>query len=30
MEVYGHELESTGEVVEWVMGTLLTPVPHSG
>jgi trans-aconitate 2-methyltransferase len=25
MEVYGHELESTGEVVEWVMGTLLTP-----
>ena len=21
MEVYGHELESTGEVVEWVMGT---------
>ena len=26
MEVYGHELESTGEVVEWVMGTLLTPI----
>ena len=25
MEVYGHELASTGEVVEWVMGTLLTP-----
>jgi trans-aconitate 2-methyltransferase len=25
MEVYGHELESTSEVVEWVMGTLLTP-----
>ncbi|HEY1826517.1 MAG TPA: methyltransferase domain-containing protein [Acidimicrobiales bacterium] len=25
MEVYGHELESTDEVVEWVMGTLLTP-----
>jgi trans-aconitate 2-methyltransferase len=25
MEVYGHELESTAEVVEWVMGTLLTP-----
>jgi trans-aconitate 2-methyltransferase len=25
MEVYGHELESTNEVVEWVMGTLLTP-----
>jgi trans-aconitate 2-methyltransferase len=25
MEVYGHELESTTEVVEWVMGTLLTP-----
>jgi trans-aconitate 2-methyltransferase len=25
MEVYGHELGSTGEVVEWVMGTLLTP-----
>ncbi len=25
MEVYGHELESTGDVVEWVMGTLLTP-----
>ncbi|HUC05225.1 MAG TPA: methyltransferase domain-containing protein [Acidimicrobiales bacterium] len=25
MEVYGHELPSTGEVVEWVMGTLLTP-----
>jgi trans-aconitate 2-methyltransferase len=25
MEVYGHELESTVEVVEWVMGTLLTP-----
>ena len=25
MEVYGHELESTGEVVGWVMGTLLTP-----
>jgi trans-aconitate 2-methyltransferase len=25
MEVYGHELESIGEVVEWVMGTLLTP-----
>jgi trans-aconitate 2-methyltransferase len=24
MEVYGHELESTAEVVEWVMGTLLT------
>ena len=29
MEVYGHELESTSEVVEWVMGTLLTPVPHA-
>ena len=25
MEVYGHELASTGDVVEWVMGTLLTP-----
>jgi trans-aconitate 2-methyltransferase len=25
MEVYGHELSSTAEVVEWVMGTLLTP-----
>jgi trans-aconitate 2-methyltransferase len=25
MEVYGHELESTSEVVEWVMGSLLTP-----
>jgi trans-aconitate 2-methyltransferase len=25
MEVYGHELSSTGDVVEWVMGTLLTP-----
>jgi trans-aconitate 2-methyltransferase len=25
MEVYGHELTSTGDVVEWVMGTLLTP-----
>jgi trans-aconitate 2-methyltransferase len=25
MEVYGHELESTLDVVEWVMGTLLTP-----
>jgi trans-aconitate 2-methyltransferase len=25
MEVYGHELDSTDEVVEWVMGTLLTP-----
>lgn len=25
MEVYGHELDSTGEVVEWVQGTLLTP-----
>jgi len=25
MEVYGHELASTGEVVEWVRGTLLTP-----
>jgi trans-aconitate 2-methyltransferase len=25
MEVYGHELETTSEVVEWVMGTLLTP-----
>ena len=25
MEVYGHELASTDEVVEWVMGTLLTP-----
>jgi trans-aconitate 2-methyltransferase len=25
MEVYGHELDSTVEVVEWVMGTLLTP-----
>ena len=29
MEVYGHELESTGEVVEWVMGTLLTPYRKS-
>jgi trans-aconitate 2-methyltransferase len=25
LEVYGHELASTGEVVEWVAGTLLTP-----
>lgn len=25
MQVYGHELSSTGDVVEWVMGTLLTP-----
>jgi trans-aconitate 2-methyltransferase len=25
MEVYGHVLDSTDEVVEWVMGTLLTP-----
>jgi trans-aconitate 2-methyltransferase len=25
MEVYGHELASTDEVAEWVMGTLLTP-----
>jgi trans-aconitate 2-methyltransferase len=25
MEVYGHELSSTADVVEWVMGTLLTP-----
>ena len=25
MEVYGHELSSTTDVVEWVMGTLLTP-----
>ena len=25
MEVYGHELSSTSDVVEWVMGTLLTP-----
>jgi trans-aconitate 2-methyltransferase len=25
MEVYGHELASTDEVVQWVMGTLLTP-----
>jgi trans-aconitate 2-methyltransferase len=25
MEVYGHELSSTVDVVEWVMGTLLTP-----
>ena len=25
MEVYGHELTSTSDVVEWVMGTLLTP-----
>jgi trans-aconitate 2-methyltransferase len=25
LEVYGHELASTGEVVEWVKGTLLTP-----
>jgi trans-aconitate 2-methyltransferase len=25
MQVYGHELASTLEVVEWVMGTLLTP-----
>jgi trans-aconitate 2-methyltransferase len=25
MEVYGHELTSTVDVVEWVMGTLLTP-----
>jgi trans-aconitate 2-methyltransferase len=24
MEVYGHELSSTDDVVEWVMGTLLT------
>ena len=25
LEVYGHELASTDEVVEWVIGTLLTP-----
>jgi trans-aconitate 2-methyltransferase len=25
MEVYGHELSSTSDVVEWVKGTLLTP-----
>jgi trans-aconitate 2-methyltransferase len=25
MQVYGHELASTTDVVEWVMGTLLTP-----
>jgi trans-aconitate 2-methyltransferase len=25
LEVYGHELATTGEVVEWVKGTLLTP-----
>ncbi len=25
MEVYGHELGSTSDVVEWVMGSLLTP-----
>jgi trans-aconitate 2-methyltransferase len=25
MQVYGHELTSTVDVVEWVMGTLLTP-----
>jgi trans-aconitate 2-methyltransferase len=25
MQVYGHELDSTADVVEWVMGTLLTP-----
>ncbi len=25
MEVYGHVLDSTAEVVEWVRGTLLTP-----
>jgi len=25
MEVYGHELSSTSDVIEWVMGTLLTP-----
>lgn len=25
MEVYGHELSSTEDVVEWVMGSLLTP-----
>jgi trans-aconitate 2-methyltransferase len=25
MEVYGHELASTEDVVQWVMGTLLTP-----
>ncbi len=25
LEVYGHELASTSEVVEWVKGTLLTP-----
>jgi trans-aconitate 2-methyltransferase len=25
MEVYGHELSSTSDVVEWMMGTLLTP-----
>jgi trans-aconitate 2-methyltransferase len=25
MQVYGHELSSTADVVEWVQGTLLTP-----
>jgi trans-aconitate 2-methyltransferase len=25
MQVYGHELSSTSDVVEWVMGTLLNP-----
>ena len=25
LQVYGHVLESTGELVEWVKGTLLTP-----
>jgi trans-aconitate 2-methyltransferase len=25
MEVYGHELASTGDVVEWVKGTVLNP-----
>ena len=24
MQVYGHELESTSSVIEWVKGTLLT------
>ncbi len=25
LQVYGHVLDSTAEVVEWVKGTLLTP-----